>query len=167
MKNLWYIPHEETLSINQKNKLLLRAGFPTAQTVKDLPATQETWVRSRVGKIPRRRKGQPTPALLPGDSHGQGSLMSYSPRGRKEPDTTEKLTHTVLQACAHFTDIHWGREATKESVCQMAPLTWSSTGKLIDGGGVRIVVPYRVGNGGRNWPAALGSLLGRRTCSIS
>ena len=34
------------LYINKKNKLLLHAGFPIAQTVKDLPATQETWVRS-------------------------------------------------------------------------------------------------------------------------
>ena len=32
---------------------------------------------------------QPTSVFLPGESHGQRSLMGYSPRGRKESDTTE------------------------------------------------------------------------------
>ena len=36
-----------------------------------------------VGKIPWRRKGQPTPVFLPGKSHGQGSLSGYSPWGCK------------------------------------------------------------------------------------
>ena len=45
-----------------------------------------------VGKIPWRRKWQPTPVFLPEKSHGQRSLMGYSPQGRKESDTTE-LTH--------------------------------------------------------------------------
>ena len=39
----------------------------------------------------RRRKWQPTPVFLPGESYGQGSLVGYSPRGRKESDTTERL----------------------------------------------------------------------------
>ena len=41
-----------------------------------------------VGKIPWRRKWQPTPILLPGESHGWRSLVSYSPWGRKESDMT-------------------------------------------------------------------------------
>ena len=45
-----------------------------------------------VGKIPWRRKWQPTPLFLPGKSHGQGSLVGYSPRGCRELDTTEQLT---------------------------------------------------------------------------
>ena len=32
-----------------------------------------------------------TPVLLPGKSHGQRSLVGYSPRGRKELDMTERL----------------------------------------------------------------------------
>ena len=31
-----------------------------------------------VGKIPWRRQWQPTPVLLPGESHGQRSLVGYS-----------------------------------------------------------------------------------------
>ena len=51
--------------------------------VKNLPAMQETWVPSWVGKIPWRRAWQPTPVFLPGESHGQWSLAGYSPRGCK------------------------------------------------------------------------------------
>ena len=43
----------------------------------------------RVGKIPWRRKWQPTPVLLPGKFHGLRSLVGYSPWGCKESDTTE------------------------------------------------------------------------------
>ena len=42
-----------------------------------------------VGKIPWRRKWQPTPVFLSGKSHGQRSLAGYSPWGHKELDTTE------------------------------------------------------------------------------
>ena len=41
-----------------------------------------------------RRKWQPTPIFLPGESHRQRSLVGYSPWGCKESDTTEWLTHT-------------------------------------------------------------------------
>ena len=49
-----------------------------------------------VGKIPWSRKWQPTPVFLPGEFHGQGRLAGYSPRGRKQPDTTE-CTHTHMK----------------------------------------------------------------------
>ena len=38
---------------------------------------------SWVGKIPWRRKWQPTPVFLPGKSHGERSLVGYSPWGQK------------------------------------------------------------------------------------
>ena len=46
-----------------------------------------------------RRKWQPTPVFLPGESHGQRSLVGYSPWDHKELDTTEQLTfhfHFIL-----------------------------------------------------------------------
>ena len=46
----------------------------------------DPWVR----EIPWRRKWHPTPVLLPGKSQEQRSLAGYSPRGRKESDTTER-----------------------------------------------------------------------------
>ena len=42
-----------------------------------------------VGKIPQRRKWQPTPVSVPEKFHGQKSLAGYSPWGHKELDTTE------------------------------------------------------------------------------
>ena len=44
------------------------------------------WLR----KIPWRRAWQPTPVFLPGEPHGQWSLVGYSLWGRKESDTTEE-----------------------------------------------------------------------------
>ena len=44
-----------------------------------------------VGKIPWRRKWQPTPVFLPGESHGWRSLVAYSPWSHKDSDTTERL----------------------------------------------------------------------------
>ena len=61
-----------------------------AQTVKNLNAMWETWVRS-LGKEDPLEK-EPTPVFLPGESHGWRSLVGYSLRGRKESDTTEQLT---------------------------------------------------------------------------
>ena len=60
-----------------------------AQTVKNPHVMQETWVRSWVRKISWRRIWQPTPVPLLGESHGQRSLVGYSPWGCKELDMTE------------------------------------------------------------------------------
>ena len=49
----------------------------------------DPWIR----KIPWKSKWQPTPVLLPGKSHGQRSLVGYSPRGHKESDTTQWLNN--------------------------------------------------------------------------
>ena len=43
------------------------------------------------GRSPWRRKWQPTPAFLPGKSHGQRSLVGYSPWGHRESATTKPL----------------------------------------------------------------------------
>ena len=51
-----------------------------------------------VGKIPWRRKWQPTPVFLPGQSHGLRSLVSYIPWGHKESDMTEHACTTKEEA---------------------------------------------------------------------
>ena len=65
--------------------------------VKNLPANA-----GDIGSIPdwgrSPKKGLPTPVFLPGKSHGQRSLLGYSPRGHKESEMTETLnTHTDTQ----------------------------------------------------------------------
>ena len=49
---------------------------PSGSVVKNLPATQETRVRSLGREDPLERKWQPTPVFLPGESDGQRSLGS-------------------------------------------------------------------------------------------
>ena len=63
-----------------------------AQTIKNLPAKQETCFDPWVGEIPWRRGWQATPVLLPGESHRQRSLATFSSWGRKELDVMERLT---------------------------------------------------------------------------
>ena len=56
-----------------------------------------------VGKIPRIKECQPTPVFLPGEPHGQRSLVGYSPWDLKGSGRTEQLTHTHTHALLiHF-----------------------------------------------------------------
>ena len=57
-----------------------RAGCELAVSLKMKSSLQGLgWFSLWVGKIPWRRKWQPTPAFLPGELHGQRSLAGYSP----------------------------------------------------------------------------------------
>ena len=56
-----------------------------------------------------RKKWQSTPVLLPGKSHGQRSLVGYSPLGCQESDMTERLHFTFtkdLKVGAHAPSCH-------------------------------------------------------------
>ena len=63
------------------------------QVVKNLPASLGDVKRYGfspwIGKIPWSVKWQPTPGFLPGESHGQRSLVGCCLWGRTESDTTE------------------------------------------------------------------------------
>ena len=50
----------------------------------------------RLGRFPWRREWLPSPVFLPGEFHGQRSLVGYSPWGRKESDTTDTLQGQVV-----------------------------------------------------------------------
>ena len=68
-------------------------GFPGGAVVKNPPANAggagDPGLIPGSGRVPWRRKWQPTAVFLPGESHGPRSLMGYSPWGRKESNTTE------------------------------------------------------------------------------
>ena len=51
-----------------------------------------------VGKIPLRRAWQPTPVFLPGESHGQRSLVGYSPLG------SQRVRHDWSNSIQNFID---------------------------------------------------------------
>ena len=90
-----YLLHSLTVGLALTHLFL---GLPRWQSGKEFicqfrRCRFDPWVR----KISWNRKWQPTPAFLPGKSHGQRSLAGYSPWGRKESDTTERLStaHTA------------------------------------------------------------------------
>ena len=70
---------------------LSKLGFPDGSSGKEPTCQcrrhkiQFPWV----GKIPWKKAWQPTLVFLPGESHGQRSLVGCSPWGHKELDTTE------------------------------------------------------------------------------
>ena len=72
MSHIFFIHH---LSVTFRLLPCLGASL-VAQTVKHLSAMQETWVRYLGQKDPLEKE---MAALLPGKSHEQGSLVSYSP----------------------------------------------------------------------------------------
>ena len=97
-----------------------------------------------LGRFPWRRAWQPTPIFLPGESHGQRSLVCYNPWSRKVSDLTEatwhahrgyrpggdspwtqgssmkpgKITqaHTCLQHWAEYKEWHERQAETKEPI---------------------------------------------------
>ena len=63
-------------------------GYPQflyviAQSVKNLPPMQETWVGFLGQEDPREKEMATHSVFSPGESHGQRSLAGYSPWGRK------------------------------------------------------------------------------------
>ena len=79
-------------------------GLPSGSVVKFLPAMQETQVQSLGKDNPWRRKWQPTPVFLPGESHRQRSLAVYSPWGHKRVGHMDaKLGTSVLCSQCRYT----------------------------------------------------------------
>ena len=84
-------------SLREGNRL---PGYPllyswaslVTQTVKNPPQCGRPWFNSWVGKIPWRRAWEPTPVSCLESSHGQRSLVGYSPQDHKESDMTEQLS---------------------------------------------------------------------------
>ena len=62
-----------------------------AQKIKRLSTMQETRVQSLGWEDPLEKEMAIHSSTIAWKSHGQGSLVGYSPWGRKESDTTEQL----------------------------------------------------------------------------
>ena len=89
--------------------------------VKNLPAMQETWVRSLGWE---ERKWQPTRVFLPGEFHGQSSLVGYSPWSCKESDTTEWLTLSFMHSKYYKWCVFPGGSAVKKENLPAMQDTW-------------------------------------------
>ena len=75
------------------NYLCTYKGFPDGMVIKNPPANAgDTWDAGSVpelGSSPGRGHGNPLQYSCLENPHGHRSLAGYSPRGRKESDTTE------------------------------------------------------------------------------
>ena len=69
----------------QADSLLSEPGFPGGSVVKNPPA--KTGESRDEGKIPGRRKWQPTPVFSPGKFPGQRSLAGYTVHGAAKSQT--------------------------------------------------------------------------------
>ena len=78
---LFWNPVNPNLNLNPSHSL---------QDLCGLCGFQLTW---------QRRRWHPTPALLPGKSHGRRSLVGCGPWGREESDTTERLHSHFSVSC--------------------------------------------------------------------
>ena len=96
-------------------------GFPSGASGKRtrLPVqeTKRHGFSPWVGKIPWRRVQQPTPVFLPGESHGQRSLMGYSPWGHKESDTAEATQHTHTECVVKTSNQEVQKSGLGSSLC--------------------------------------------------
>ena len=84
------------LQLNSSKKLqayLKDYNFLVAQMVKNLPAMQRPGFDPWIRKIPWRREWLPTPVFLPGESHGQRSLVG--------------TVHGVTKSQTRLNDLHF------------------------------------------------------------
>ena len=70
-----------------------------AQLLKNPPAVQETQVQPLGPEDPLGKRMVPTAGFLPGEFHGQRSLVGHRPRGLKECEAPAFAFHPVI----------WGR----------------------------------------------------------
>ena len=85
-------------------------SFPGGSVGKNPPAkARDTRLGPWVGKMPWRRKRQPTPIFLPGESHGQRSLADYIVHEVTKSQTRLKRlsTHTKENGATEDAMVGW------------------------------------------------------------
>ena len=75
-----------------------RCDVPSKVTQPDGHYLRSTQNIKKLQKF-QRRQWQPTPVLLPGESHGQRSLVGYGPWGLKRSGLTEQLHFFFSLSC--------------------------------------------------------------------
>ena len=118
----WCYILQETWKKTEGNTFRKDPASLVPKTVRNPPAVQETWTWTLDQEDPWRREWQPTQVSLPGESHGQRSLVGYIPWGGKELDTTERLSMGCFMRNAKY--INTGVYSNHISFCclHFAPL---------------------------------------------
>ena len=96
-------------------------GFPGGTSDKELTCQCRRHKRLGfslwVGKMPWRRAWQPTQVFLPRESHGQRSLVGYSPWGHKWLDTTEATSHLCTKQVEYlFSSVQFSHSVVSDSL---------------------------------------------------
>ena len=91
---------------------------------------KETWDSDSIPGSGRSPEGgmKNIPVFLPGESHGQRSLVGFSPWGCKELDVTEQLTHRVGSR-----PLLWTTASMPTDVAGIAGVTWLTSGNAVSG----------------------------------
>ena len=71
-------------------------GFTGGSAIKNLPAMQETWIQLLDWKDHLEEEIATYSSILAGKSHGQRSLVGYSPQGHKELDMAYWLNNNIV-----------------------------------------------------------------------
>ena len=113
----------EKLSIPDRGTMIwLTFDFPGAQTVKNLPAVQETGAQSLGWEDPLEESLATHSSILAWRIHGQKCLVGYSLWGHKELDTTEQLNTSTVQgsygAQTEWNHIQKRKKVNKNSSCR-------------------------------------------------
>ena len=77
-------------------------SFPGGSVVKNQSGNVGDVVQSLGWEHPLEEDVQPTPVFLPGEPHGQRSLVGYNPLGHKESDMTVATEHTHTLTVMRF-----------------------------------------------------------------
>ena len=85
---------------------------------------QETGFNPGVGKIPWRQAWQPTPVFLPGESHGQRSLVAPIQRVRRDcSDLARKHNFFLLRVCSVASVVSNSNSVIPCTVAHRSPLS--------------------------------------------
>ena len=89
-----------------------------------------------LGRFPWRRAWQPTPAFLPGESHGQRSLVGCNPWGHKESDMTEH-THTHIHTTESYFFVFLSASPSRDSSKPRPAWPCTTTNRRLSSAGSR------------------------------
>ena len=100
--------------------------IPGGSVMKNPPAMQETWVQSLGWKDPLEKNMATHSSILPGESHGQRSLASYSPFGHKTVgnNLAAKQQQQPIRPRQHFTEFRVYTRRGSRKVEQDSTFFW-------------------------------------------
>ena len=132
----WLNSVTDSMDMNLSKLWETTGASQVAQTVKNLPAMWETGVRSLgFGKFPWRRKWLPAaPIFLPGEFHGQRSLVCLQSMGsqswtrlRDFHSLLLNMSENMCTICFYFKKIFLRMQKRETNVLELPKQTYATT----------------------------------------